>query len=152
MQEFEDLDIIIQGIGKFDLPLHRVDKRFSFLNIHVFDYVLIIAGRRLPLRCVILNPPPVPGTQDIVPLTTSGQLKVEGLEQRNCVGSYGRKVREGSVYIYKVLRPERATLAITPGPDGFWRRSEIERSGNRSVAPSTKAAVDRWLSLYSLSI
>ncbi len=96
--------------------------------------------------------PPVPGTPDIVPLTTKAQLKAEGLEQKNCVGSYARKVRNGGTYIYKVLNPERATLAITLGPDGFWRRSEIELAGNKPVAWSTKAAVDRWLNLHSLSV
>jgi hypothetical protein len=97
--------------------------------------------------------PPVQGTQDFVPLTTSEQLKAEGLHQRNCVGSYARKVKDGaSISIYKVLSPERATLAIAPGPDGFWRRAEIECTGNDPVSRTTKAAVDQWLSRHSLSI
>jgi hypothetical protein len=108
--------------------------------------------RKIPTPPSSFPPPPVPGTQDIVPLTTPGQLKSEGSVQHNCVGTYAQKVRAGDVYIYKVLSPERATLAITLGPDGFWRRSEIECARNRPVSNSTKAAVDQWLSLYSLSI
>jgi hypothetical protein len=108
--------------------------------------------RKSPTLPSAFPPPPVPGTPDIVPLTTSGQLKAEGSEQHNCVGTYARKVRAGDVYIYKVLNPERATLAIRLGSDGFWRRSEIECARNRPVSNSTKAAVDQWLSLYSLSI
>jgi hypothetical protein len=97
-------------------------------------------------------PPPVQGTQDFVPLTSGEQLKAEGLHQRNCVGSYARKAKDGNLYIYKVLSPERATLAIAPGPDGFWRRAEIECAGNHPVSRATKAAVDQWLSRHSLSI
>jgi hypothetical protein len=43
-------------------------------------------------------------------------------------------------------------LAITLGPDGFWRRSDMLLAGNRPGARSTKAAVDKWLSQYYLSI
>lgn len=105
--------------------------------------------RRGPLA---FPPPPVPGTQDVVPLTTSEELKNEGLAQRNCVGSYGRKVRSGGIYIYRVLSPERATLAIVLGPDGCWRRAEIRCAGNRPASRATRAALDQWLNRYSLSV
>ena len=96
--------------------------------------------------------PPVPGTTDILPLTSEEELKKEGLQQRNCVGSFVRRVKSGNIYIYKVLRPQRATLAITLGPDGFWRRSEMLLARNRPAAWSAKVVVDRWLGQYSLSI
>ena len=97
-------------------------------------------------------PPPVPGTPDILPLDTREKLIAESLQQHNCVNMYARKIISGNTYIYRVLNPERATLAITRGPDNFWRRSEIFLAKNKSVSWSTKAAVDRWLSRYSLSV
>jgi len=97
-------------------------------------------------------PTPIPGTKDIIPLTTKGALRAEGTEQKNCVGSYARKVRSGAIYIYKVLNPERATLAITVGPDGFWRRAELECAGNQPVSCLTEARVDEWLAAQSFSV
>jgi hypothetical protein len=95
--------------------------------------------------------PPLPGTEDIVPLTSPGELREEGKAQNNCVGSYSRRVRSGRIYIYKVLKPERATLAITRG-DGGWIIAELEVAGNKPVVPDTHAAVARWLAMHSLSV
>jgi hypothetical protein len=79
-------------------------------------------------------------------------LRAEGKEQNNCVGSYTRKVKSGATYIYKVLNPERATLAIVVGADGFWRRAELECAGNQPVSGMTEAKVDEWLATHSLSV
>lgn len=97
-------------------------------------------------------PPPLPGTCDIVPLTSPDALREEGCAQQNCVGSYARRVRSGGIYVYSVLRPERATLAIRRGPDGFWRIAELKAEKNRSVSPLTKASVQRWLALHGISV
>jgi hypothetical protein len=96
--------------------------------------------------------PPVPGTADIVPLQSADELKAEGVEQRNCVGSYVLSVIEGRKYIYRVLAPQRATLAICRGPDGCWRRSELKAGRNKSVQYRTVCAVERWLNEYRVSV
>jgi hypothetical protein len=98
------------------------------------------------------QPPPVPGTEDIIPLISTAQLQAEGRSQNNCVGSYGRRVMSGSLYIYKVLRPERATLAITKGSGGCWRIAELEAAKNRAASKYTRATVERWLALHSMSV
>jgi hypothetical protein len=96
--------------------------------------------------------PPVPGTRDIVPLTSAEQLQIEGAEQCNCVASYAWRVLQGGTYIYRVMAPERATLAIVRGADGCWRRSELKAKSNRKVRASTVALVDRWLTRYCVSV
>jgi hypothetical protein len=96
--------------------------------------------------------PPVPGTRDIIPLTSAEQLQIEGAEQCNCVASYAWRVLQGGTYIYRVMAPERATLAIVRGADGCWCRSELKAKSNRKVRASTVALVDRWLSLYCVSV
>ena len=53
---------------------------------------------------------------DIVALTEPRDLLVEGLRQHNCVASYAPAVARGDTYVYRVLAPERATLAIRAGP------------------------------------
>jgi hypothetical protein len=96
--------------------------------------------------------PPVPGTEDIIPLTSAEQLRIEGVKQSNCVGSYAWRVLQGDTYVYRVMGPDRATLAIVRGADGCWRRSELKARKNRKVKASTVAHVDRWLARHSLSV
>jgi hypothetical protein len=71
---------------------------------------------------------------------------------KELVASYARKVRCGATYIHKVLNPERATLAITVGSDGFWRRGELECPGNQPTSRVTGAKIDDWLASHSLSV
>ena len=96
--------------------------------------------------------PPVPGTEDIEPLTDAGQLLEEGRAQRNCVGGYAPRVAGGKVFIYRVLRPERATLSLRLGSDGEWGIGQLLRACNQKVSPATTLAVLRWLARESVSI
>lgn len=50
--------------------------------------------------------PPIPGDIDIVPITTTIELKAEGREMMHCVDSYSHAVFQCQIYIYKVLWPE----------------------------------------------
>jgi len=99
-----------------------------------------------------LPSPPIPGTADIIPITTVTDLKSEGKEQRNCVGTYTTRIRRGKVYIYRVMAPERATLAIVPRDDGAWHLSELLARNNRNVRANTVAAVSYWLARHRLSV
>ena len=97
-------------------------------------------------------PPPIGGNTDIVPLMNAEELIREGREQHNCVGSYANKVRTKQVYIYRVLRPERATLAIEPGPDGNWEIQQLYAACNKQVTDKTTNAVNEWLSRSFIGI
>jgi hypothetical protein len=108
--------------------------------------------RRLDPRKQPFPPPPVPGTNDIVPVESYPDLRREGRDQCNCVASYLPRILKGHVYIYRVLAPERATLAIAPGYDGYWRRSQLEAGGNRLAGMHARLTVDAWLARYSLSV
>ena len=90
-------------------------------------------------------PPPVPGTPDIVPLCTPRDLIQEGVEQGNCVASYIESVVEGELFIYRVLRPERATLSIVWTPCGIWEISELALRKNREPSLAVRHAVSEWL-------
>ena len=89
-------------------------------------------------------PPPLSGTASIVPLTTPKDLKEEGRQQNNCVGSYEAAVRCGAYYIYRVRRPERATLSITNSAYG-WHIHALLAHANRKVKPATVLHVQKWL-------
>ena len=94
---------------------------------------------------------PIQGTIDIVPIKNVAELTTEGWEQKNCVGSYAKRVKAREVYIYRVLRPERATLSIGP-TGGGWGIRELKCKCNESVSPETEAAVQRWLDEHSLGV
>jgi len=99
-----------------------------------------------------MPPPPLQGTEHIVPLCTDEDLRQEGAAQHNCVGSYGLLVRSGKLFVYRVLHPERATLAIVRGADGAWHWNEIETAHNGPVSVATKKAVEQWLWRNQVSV
>jgi hypothetical protein len=93
--------------------------------------------------------PPLEGTIDIVPLTDAQQLAEEGFLQRNCVASYVCRVASlKRAYVYKVLAPERCTLAVTRRRDR-WVLAELKRAGNTAASPATRAAIQRWIASNS---
>lgn len=96
-------------------------------------------------------PPPLPGTKEIVPLSSPEELTAEGRTQRNCVASYAKWVESGTGYIYRVLHPERATLSIVPGPGGEWEIQQLKLAHNEPVALVTEHFVTVWLRSFSFS-
>jgi len=90
--------------------------------------------------------PPLPGNTDIIPITTPMDLLKEGDECHNCVGSYIDSVRCGDCYIYRVLKPGRATLSIVRS-GGNWVISELKAPCNRYPSARTRTAVNNWLGL-----
>ena len=91
--------------------------------------------------------PPLPGTQDIVPLTNPRDLINEGVSQKNCVATYASKVSRGRVYIYKVLLPERATLSLARRFNR-WKVGELKAACNRKVKRETSEHVFSWYQRY----
>ena len=91
-------------------------------------------------------PPPIPGDDQIIPLCSKTELQQESREQQNCVGSYYKRIlRNRNLYIYRVLRPQRATLCLMRNPDGSWRRGELKGPKNTPVHHFTHMAIDDWL-------
>jgi len=99
-----------------------------------------------------LPPPPVEGTETIVPITSIQDLFKEGREQHNCVASYVERMAiQQRTYIYKVLGPERCTLALTQKGNA-WVPTEIKKTCNQPVSEVTWSAVGRWLNQASSSV
>jgi hypothetical protein len=95
--------------------------------------------------------PPLRGTPDIVPICTVEELIAEGRAQDNCVATYAERVQSRHTFIYRVLKPERATLSIVRGPDGDWQIGELQRRGNGGIASLTRDVVQSWLDEHALS-
>ena len=101
----------------------------------------------------VLNHPPFPDPPlapsnpflEMAPLQNEAELLAEGKIQRNCVGAYGRRVRTGKLFVYRLLSPERATLSVALARSGRWQLSEIKTSHNGKVGTETLEAVQYWV-------
>ena len=67
------------------------------------------------------------------------------------MATYAERVQRGGIFIYRVLRPERATLSIVRSPGGDWEIGELKRRSNAAVSPFTRQVVESWLDEYALS-
>ena len=96
--------------------------------------------------------PPIPGISgEIEPLTSPEALVDEGEEQGNCVASYAEKVMRGSTFIYRVLRPDRATLSIVRQPASrSWKVGELEGRFNTPASDRVERRVAEWLRRFQI--
>jgi hypothetical protein len=122
----------------------RLDALFQDL---ARDYTRLEDGRLAGVR---FPPPPIPGSDDIVPLRAPQALVEEGRKQHNCVAGYAERVAGGDTYIYRVLRPQRATLSLVRWPGGGWQIGELLMAGNHPVSATTRRAVQAWLESHRL--
>ncbi|MCP5540298.1 MAG: PcfJ domain-containing protein [Akkermansiaceae bacterium] len=96
--------------------------------------------------------PPVPGLRAAIePLQSPEALIDEGEEQHNCVASYAAKVVRGAAFLYRVLKPQRATLSLVRGAGGDWEIGELKAKYNDPVAPRTRRFVESWLDEHRVS-
>ncbi|NIP98238.1 MAG: hypothetical protein GWO24_34440, partial [Akkermansiaceae bacterium] len=72
------------------------------------------------------------------PLTTRSQLRAEGRAQSNCVASYSRRVKNGALYVYRVLWPERCTLSLVKRRNGLWVLGELKTAHNSRASAKTR--------------
>ena len=89
---------------------------------------------------------PFPGTDTIVPITSTKELAEEGRNQKNCVASYLLDILGGKKFIYRVLAPERATLSLRArGPENKrWGIDQLLLARNKEPSEETFRAVKSW--------
>lgn len=88
--------------------------------------------------------PPIPGDGSIEPITTLTELKKEGELMRHCVLSLAPSIFSGELAAYRMMVPERATLAIRV--DMF--RCHIQDFAlfdNAEPGPNSWGSVLRWI-------
>ena len=107
-------------------------------------------------------PPPFPGNNHIVPITSAQELAEEGREMEHCVYSSIYFIRRERCYIYRVLSPERATVSIKRllggDEDGAflwleeWGVDELKGKRNDSVSAECERTVSDWLQTAQISL
>ena len=108
-------------------------------------------GGGLPSSWEELPPPPIQDSEDIQAIQTHRGLWDEGRQQHNCVATYVKRVTSGYIYVYRVLKPQRATLAIARNRDR-WHIDELKGTCNRPVDQETHQAVAAWLDEHQLGV
>jgi hypothetical protein len=94
---------------------------------------------------VVFPPPPIEGTDTIIPITNAEDLVTEGRMQHHCIASYINQVAwHKKLYVYRVLKPERATLAVVRKHDA-WHIHDLKLACNAKPSGETYHVVMRWL-------
>jgi hypothetical protein len=86
------------------------------------------------------------GEYDIVPITNSAGLYLEGRTMRHCVAARGDAVQGGYNYIYSIRQDQKrvATLELSRSDDSVVI-GELRGSCNSQVSPKIQRAVKSWL-------
>ena len=90
----------------------------------------------------------LPGSLVALPIVQPdlASLDEEARSQHLCVFDRLDEVAAGKAAIYRVLRPERATVMLSPIEDGVWVISEFRAVRNRPVKRDTLWSVGAYLS------
>lgn len=89
--------------------------------------------------------PPVAGTSDIVPVNSVNLLVEEGESMKHCIIRYADEIVAGHGYVYRLLRPERATVYLSLEINGKWQVQEMKLSCNRTPSSESWKAVNAWI-------
>ncbi len=89
--------------------------------------------------------PPILGTKTIKPIESLYELRKEGMEQQNCVGSYDHRISTGFYYVYKMLQPQRATIGLKIDMDGAISCDDIKLKYNDEASEEVYEIVESWL-------
>jgi len=87
---------------------------------------------------------PVPGNADIHPIQTLEDLQAEGRLMHHCVSVYEAKIRAGSCYIYRMLKPERATIELRFSGNQI-RLGQVYLAYNGQPSSETMEHVNSWV-------
>jgi hypothetical protein len=93
--------------------------------------------------------PPLPGNDHIIPITTAQDLWDEGQEMHHCVASLADSIMEGELFVYKVLKPQRATLSVDMS-SGNPLLTELKLACNEEPGDATWDMVRAWFYNNSL--
>lgn len=88
--------------------------------------------------------PPLPGTDAIRPLTSELLIRSWAREQNNCLASKISRVHGKDYYLYQILDPEKASLAIRL-QGSKWVITELKGKYNCRVKIQTRQMIKNWL-------
>ena len=139
-----DTDGMISQDGR-DPPIWGSLAQLHDAHLRELERVFRSAPRPVNLA---FPPPPLPDIpRKIEALRHSDALVAEGRSMRNCLASgfHAHHVTQGRIYVYRVLEPERCSLAIARTGSGGWRVDELKGPENRPAGRAARDLVWSWL-------
>jgi hypothetical protein len=93
-----------------------------------------------------ITPAPFPGRPaEIEPIRCYDRLVVDSAEVENCSVTFLGDIVGGKSYLYAVLHPERATLALRRDESGGWEIQDLRAVRNAKVSVETKNFINEWI-------
>jgi len=87
---------------------------------------------------------PIPGNETIHPITSLEDLQAEGRLMHHCVSVYEPAIRKGECYIYRILKPERATIEVSLTGNQA-RARQVKLAYNGRTSNETRLEIESWL-------
>jgi len=97
------------------------------------------SGQPLPLPL-----PPLPATENIVPITSQTELIEEGSDMHHCIASHLKSVVDGKFVVYRMMSPERLTIEVLLVGDGQYLLREVRGKYNKPPSPDSMGVIERW--------
>lgn len=88
--------------------------------------------------------PPLPATDSIEPLTSWLELLEEGATMHHCVSRYDFEVALKEVFIYRMVDPERLTVAVER-KNHRWVLREVRGHCNSNPSTGALEVIQRWV-------
>lgn len=99
---------------------------------------------------VPLPEPPLPATDNIIPITSQAELIEEGQEMHHCIASHLKSVVDGKFAVYRMMAPERLTIEVLVMGGGQLVLREVRGKCNRLPSDASNAIIEAWFSKGSL--
>jgi hypothetical protein len=124
--------------------------KITHKNIIAHHDYLAIEQRKIQEVNIRFPEPPVPGNENIIPITESHKLFEEGTHMHHCVNSYANQVLSGESYIYHVETPkEKATIEVKVQPSKAL--AQVRGLCNNPVSEETMKVVTTWAAKHNLN-
>ena len=133
----------LRMLGDETLPMLR-----SVNGLRAFHDGLAAVSGGADLDNVLFPRPPYAGVPgEIEPILSSIALRAEGIAQHNCLAGaqhWCREICDGQYYVYRILKPQRASLGLMRSPGGSWGIDQVYGAQNQP-SPQAVHTVTRWL-------
>jgi hypothetical protein len=142
-REINQLKRIIENQPNVDIYLENIQHCKSLLDLQEYKISLERKKDFRPLnKC--FPEPPINETENIRAIKSLEELALEGKEMNNCVFNYSDWIIHNRYFVYKVLKPERATLGISIEVERYFSIDQLKLKSNKIASEETWEAVKSW--------
>jgi len=129
---FRDAIELIHRAGWSDRKIYSI-RQLVRLHDYLVEHLDPEMLMREDERDYVFPTPPYAGTAAIVPLTSPEELFREGAEMHHCAAICSHRVATHLAFLYRVMKPVRATLELARDDCGRWRLSQMSGKCNEPI-------------------